>query len=186
MEFLRGGEAFGHRNEIRMNFIPPNVVNILDNFTDGTFAINFDADGGLWIDYRPQYSTVTQSVATSIKFFRESNDKEVQFEQRDYNNNNNGNNYRQQQPRPFHNGLYTPPPTPPTSIPSTPGSVGGQAIPPQYLRKKVKVIEKHIVLTTHQLERFLGFSEVISKIRQDYRTKKSNSSSSASAPIEIH
>jgi hypothetical protein len=174
-QFFRGFEVFGRRNEIKMNFIPANSIRVYENFTDDPHAINFDVESGSWIDYRPQYTTVPNHVTTPIQFFRECDGKEVNFEPRDHGRQRSYQSFSPGGIPSFNDG----------SVPTTPvGSPTPQA--PRTIRKKVKVIEKHIVLTKDQVERFLGFSEVLNKLRTDYGKSKNTNSSVPTTPGGIN
>ena len=169
LTYCRAQEVFGRRNETRLNFIPPNSVRIYENFTaeGGPNSVNFDVEHGSWIDYRQQYSTASQDVSNSIQFFRELDGKEVTFEYRERDG--------QQRRPPYANGFHTP-------VISSPNghhqSVEEEAVK-AVVKKRVQVIEQRIVLNAEQVEIYLQFSEVLNRLRTDYKANVKNNNAPA-------
>lgn len=186
LAYLRGLEVFGRRNEVKHNFVPPNAVRIYENFADSADnGINFDAEGGSWIDFRPQYHTAIQDVSTSVLFFHECDGRDVTFEYnapRDGGNNSSFRSRRNTTTASVVTGVTTPPPLHSSaSMPTTP-VVDNMQPNVLIVRKRIQVEEIHIVLTKLQVQLFLEFSEVLHRLRNDYRIRQS-SNNNPSTPV---
>ncbi len=148
--------------------------------------MNFDAEGGSWIDYRPQYSTAIQDVSTSLQFFRELDGKEITFE---YRERDAQGNFSMRRPT-IHAGSMAPGFNSPVGSPVKGSQHADDDVMVQ-VRKRVQVIERRIMLTVEQVEIFLQFSEVLNRLKSDYKSRinggpstpggVSSSSSSSSA-----
>lgn len=124
--------------------------------------MNFDIEGGSWIDYRPQYSTAIQDVSTSLQFFRELDGKEITFE---YRERDAQGNFTPRRPGNIAAGFNSPVGSPVKGSQHADDDVVVQ------VRKRVQVIERRIVLTVEQVEIFLQFSEVLNRLKSDYKSR---------------